>query len=151
MKRLNIVILLICIGLLPAFADKEATSVPNKSGGANMDQFKWKKRVILSYPTNEAAWEIQQKLILQLESQIDDRDLIIIRVDSKQKRVYQFSEAQRLELINKYKLTPGSHLLIGKDGGVKKKQLGKLELQLLFKIIDQMPMRRSEMKSSKND
>jgi hypothetical protein len=52
-------------------------------------------------------------------------------------------------MFKKYGLTPGSHVLIGKDGTAKQKQSGKLNLLEFFKLIDQMPMRKAEMESNR--
>jgi hypothetical protein len=117
-------------------------------------KFKWKNRIILCYPKNHDAWAEQQKLIELQRIQIEDRDLIIIRLDKQQKDVpnkLRFTKAQRLALIKAYRLTPGSSLLIGKDGKAKSKQSGKLRLRPLFELIDQMPMRRAEIQSDKAD
>jgi hypothetical protein len=113
--------------------DKEKTEF-------NMADFKWKNRIILSYPENEKAWAEQQKNIQQQQAQFKDRDLILLRVDEKQ---------EHLAMIKKYGLTAGSHVLIGKDGTAKEKQSGKLKLLEFFKLIDQMPMRKAEMESNR--
>lgn len=39
-----------------------------------------------------------------------------------------------------------SFVLIGKDGGVKDRQSGKLDLKAWFRLIDSMPMRQREMR-----
>jgi hypothetical protein len=105
----------------------------------DMSQYQWKNRIILSYPASDKDWSEQEKYMNQQSDQIKERDIIVIRVD----------EPQRQALIEKYGLKPGTHLLIGKDGEVKQKQSGKLDLPPLFNLIDQMPMRKEEMKSSK--
>ena len=138
--------ILLDIATFSACADKTEM----KKNGLDLAQFKWKNRVILCYPKNDDAWAEQQKLIEQQRAQIKDRDLVTIRVDKQQRSKpskLAFTEAQRLAVIKKYGLTPGSSLLIGKDGGAKRKQSGKLRLLPFFELIDQMPMRRAEMKS----
>ena len=40
-------------------------------------------------------------------------------------------------------------ILIGKDGGEKMRQVGSIDLQSIFKRIDSMPMRQSEMRRQK--
>lgn len=62
-----------------------------------------------------------------------------------------FLDDTRLRLISKYKLTSGSHLLIGKDGGVKRRQEGALDLKEFFTLINTMPMRMQERKRGKSD
>ena len=74
---------------------------------------------------------------------IKDRDLMILRLDAD---LSSYDKAQREKLMENYKLTKGSHILIGKDGQVKDRQNGDLNLEKWFKLIDTMPMRKSEMK-----
>jgi hypothetical protein len=141
----------LCIAVsLTACADQ----ADKKKAGMDITQFKWKNRIILSYPENEVTAAEQQKLIEQLQIQLRDRDLIILRVDEQQGdsgKELCFTEEQRLAVIKEYALTPGSHLLIGKDGNAKQKQSGELKLLLLFKQIDQMPMRKTEVQSKKSE
>ena len=139
MSLYNVFLAIIVMNILPACADSKSEDVAIKNERVNMNQFKWKNRVILSYPKTNQEWRDQEKLLLGVKDEIDDRDLIIIRVNE-----------QQAELIEKHKLQPGSHLLIGKDGDAKSKQKGKLDLQSYFRLIDQVPMRRTEMRPKEN-
>ena len=148
------IILLTKILLIIAAFTASAQNTNMKTMSLDLIKFKWKNRIILCYPKNHDAWAEQQKLIERQRIQIEDRDLIIIRLDKQQKDVpnkLRFTKAQRLALIKAYRLTPGNSLLIGKDGKAKSKQSGKLRLRPLFELIDQMPMRRAEIQSDKAD
>lgn len=143
-----------CICYTLFFASISACADQTNEGEKDIDmvEFKWKNRLILSYPKNESAWVEQQKLMEKLAEEINDRDLIILRLDKGQNEKNSkpsLSENQSLALIKKYKIEPGSHILIGKDGGEKRRQIGELKLLPLFQLIDKMPMRRAEMKSKK--
>ena len=109
----------------------------------NLNQYQWEKRIVLSYPSSSEAWEKQRQAIATLLPQIKDRDLLILRLD---KPIESYDQNQRKNLIKKYELTKGSHVLIGKDGGIKGRQSGELDLDQWFKLIDTMPMRKNEMK-----
>ena len=127
--------LFIAVSLSACAEDKQAT----------LDRFQWKNRIILTHPTNEDSWTTQQKMVQKLNADVTDRNLIIIRLDTKSDH---FSKSQGERLIKQYKLTKGNHILIGKDGGVKGKQTGQLDLQKWFELIDTMPMRQAEMKAN---
>ncbi len=120
--------------MTPVFAEKEKD---------HLHQYQWKKRIILTYPSSSKVWAEQLNMQRKLHAEVRDRDLIILRLDAA---MQDFSKSQREALIKKYKLTKGSHILIGKDGGVKDRQTGALNLKTWFKLIDTMPMRKSEMK-----
>ncbi len=108
----------------------------------NLSQYQWKNRIILTYPSSEEDWKKQLQSMQAAKNEIDDRDLLILRLDQA---LDQFSNKERFALIKKYKLTPGTHVLIGKDGFEKSRQKGVLNLEPYFKLIDTMPMRKKEM------
>jgi len=118
-----------------------------KGQAMTLKQYQWKNRVILSYPKDEKAWAAQQKARRQLAAELKDRDLIVIRLDKRDGAESAFSEVERVAILKKYKLTAGSHVLIGKDGLEKNRQVGKLEFKSLLGLIDQMSMRKAELRS----
>ena len=108
-----------------------------------LDQYQWKKRIILSYPSSPEATKIQLKNAAKFQAEINDRDLLILRLNE---HLESHTPAQRQAIMKKYQLTKGSHVLIGKDGGVKDRQSGALDFEKWFRLIDTMPMRQNEMK-----
>lgn len=134
MCRFSFITGLLCLFTLSACAEQAEPS---------LERFKWKKRIILSYPNDSQKWAEQLKAMRSRHLEIKDRDLMILRLDAN---LSSYDEAQREKLMENYKLTKGSHILIGKDGQVKDRQNGDLNLEKWFKLIDTMPMRQSEMK-----
>ena len=134
MRRFPFITGLLCLFTLSACAERAEPS---------LEKFKWKKRIILSYPSDSQKWAEQLKAMRSRHLEIKDRDLMILRLDTN---LSSYDKAQREKLIENYKLTKGSHILIGKDGQVKDRQNGDLNLEKWFKLIDTMPMRQSEMK-----
>jgi hypothetical protein len=59
----------------------------------------------------------------------------------------ELTPAQRTLLREQYDLstTNAIFILVGKDGGEKARQRGRLDLQAFFDLIDTMPMRLREM------
>jgi len=129
--------ILLTLGFFSAYADEKP---------AALNKFLWKNRIVLSYPASEKAWTAQRQATAELQRQVDDRDIVILRLDKPSKFLTQ---SQCTALIRHYKLSPGNHLLIGKDGTEKSRQSGPLKLDSWFSLIDTMPMRKAEIRSEK--
>lgn len=106
---------------------------------------RWQKRVLLlAAPTAEQADFRQQKALLATQATaLNARDFLVLEVFYQ-----QLSEADTQFLTRKIGLRPPAFaaVLIGKDGGVKKRSTKPIAPQSLFDIVDQMPMRRQEMR-----
>lgn len=113
----------------------------------NLNDFKWKNRIIL-------LKEIEEKGIKQLREaaeKIKDRDIIWFR--SKDGEIEtnfdgelseNFAEYLESEYFKKFEMNV---FLIGKDGGIKSKDK-ELNLKNYFGQIDSMPMRQREMQEN---
>ena len=134
MRILSFITGLLCLLILPTCAEQTEPLLA---------KLQWKKRIILSYPCDAQKWGEQLKAMRSRDLEIKARDLLILRLDAN---LSNYDKAQREKLMADYKLTKGSHVLIGKDGQVKDRQNGDLDLEKWFKLIDTMPMRQSEMK-----
>ncbi len=98
------------------------------SNSEQLEKYHWKKRIILltySDVSNKKVLE-QRKIFEQTPGENKERKLILIE---KVKEDIEF----KLDLI-------------GLDGGVKKSFKNIVPMKDLFKIIDSMPMRASELK-----
>jgi hypothetical protein len=116
----------------------------------SVDDLRWKNRVILVDETHE-------RVIRELEAQragIDDRGLLWFCVLNGEIRSnYEgLLEAGFLAHIREdyFAKTGFPVLLIGKDGGIKSRDLG-LDIQGYFERIDAMPMRQAEIARSNSD
>jgi len=121
------------IGVLSSCAEEKEPS---------LDKYQWKKRIILTHPADAQTWGEQLKSARRYHAKMTDRDLVMFRLDAE---MQTFTKSQRTALMKKYKLTKGTHVLIGKDGTEKGRQTGKLDIEKWFKLIDTMPMRKQEM------
>lgn len=102
-----------------------------------LSEYKWKNRVIVAYLEDEAGWKELQDSLKTHQHAIAERDLIIIdwnMLDEKDKEKLKAEGLKR-----------GVYLLFGKDGEMKAKQSGKLNLKKWFDLIDTMPMRKREI------
>lgn len=97
-------------------------------------EYLWKKRVIVILSSNLEKKENQLLLFSKVKSQMDERDLVIYKTDSSVDLNDYFDVKEAYTI-----------LLIGKDGTVKLRSNKLIPVKELFKLIDSMPMRQSEM------
>lgn len=118
----------------------------------------WQHRVVLllSPDAEEAAFRQQLDLWTAQPEEVTDRDLVLYQIfpdaGTGPGGAPLPPETLRL-LIHKYGPVPEKGLkfvLIGKDGTVKTEREAAVPMQELFGCIDQMPMRRAEMRRRKN-
>ena len=91
----------------------------------------WKSRVLLIFHGGQQQdWPEQRE---RYRKALKERDLVVIQGEE--------------EMADAYGVTSSDFtlILIGKDGGVKAKQVRRVNLPQLFRLIDAMPMRRKEM------
>ena len=106
---------------------------------------KWKKRLLLvAAPTaTQADFQRQKQLLATDPASLQERDLLVLDVPYDQLAP---ADQQYLRQQLKLKLSGFEVVLIGKDGGVKERSTHPLAPAALFSTIDQMPMRRQEMR-----
>ena len=117
-----------------------------------LSQLKWKNRVLLIF-ADQANNEnlIKQRQMLQRNpGEVADRDLIIVEIVGNEARNTD-DPSIRLDgdTLRKRFLPPKAGfavVLVGKDGGSKLERTTPIDPDLLFKTIDAMPMRQSEMR-----
>ena len=114
-----------------------------------LSDFKWKNRVLIlsNNPTHTDDVKNALQVIKESSKEIEQRDLIILIY--KKDNLYNLDDK---EVLFKHTNSTIKHLngflLIGKDGGIKSKQPYPLQLEEIFELIDRMPMRRAEVKST---
>ncbi len=114
-----------------------------------LSDYKWKNRVLVLSDSPPHANYVKNALQLINDSskKIEQRDLIILIY--KEDNLYNLDDKEILfKSINSTIKNLNGYLLIGKDGGIKSKQPYPLQLEEIFELIDSMPMRRAEMKST---
>jgi len=119
---------------------------------SHIDDLQWRNRIIIVI--NDKNFDFQEK-IKQNQMGVDERKISIIFYNKK--AVYfenklmseKFSISVSEKLIN----IDENHriILIGKDGGIKSSYSFETDLGKIFRDIDQMPMRRNELKVLKRN
>jgi hypothetical protein len=119
----------------------------------NLTTHLWEDRVILVFGSSSAEKSAQTQFTkLSAEpSDLADRNLVIYQIYDQEGQTPEGKSLTAKELKvfrQKFNIEVGTFavLLIGKDGGVKMKKTDLVEPQLIFDLIDSMPMRQAEMR-----
>ena len=116
----------------------------------DLDTYKWKNRLLFLF-TPSAENEQYKKQLEALNKQepgLRDRDLIVFRVvgDKALQGTTPLAAGSADNLREKLEVDDTFTLiLMGKDGGVKRREEKNVAVDELFAQIDSMPMRQREM------
>jgi len=101
-----------------------------------LEALRWENRVLVIHEPVLTAEEGKARVesLKKAKEDLEERDLAILKMDAEMKKKYQVKEDTFVLL------------LFGKDGGLKLRQEGKMDLEALYELIDQMPMRQREMR-----
>lgn len=126
----------------------QAQAPADKSIVALLKESKWQKRVLLLYaPTADNADLLRQQQLLAADRPgLTAREITVREVVAS-----QLSAADRTYVQQRLAVSGATFvlLLIGKDGGVKRRETEPISARSLFSTIDVMPMRQQEMRRPK--
>ena len=110
---------------------------------------KWEKRILL-IPCSDHTKSGQElkRILLKNQKSLNERDILFFILGEK-----QISNSTKKLIIpdrqmqKRFPLSGSQYTvyLIGKDGGTKLVKNDRLDLEKIFSLIDQMPMRQQEM------
>jgi hypothetical protein len=120
--------------------------------GTPLSEYKWKNRVLLIFAPKQHDANVQ-RILCEIEEQrhgLDDRDLVtgIIAAQgdsSLDEKVMLSREAIATRRLYHITLHHFVVVLIGKDGCEKFRSYEQPDLDSMFALIDQMPMRQQEV------
>lgn len=123
--------------------------------GVELGNYLWKKRPLLLFapsPNSPMYRSVSDSLSAHLD-QIQERHMVIIEVfQNGLVRIDGKSDSRRTaeSFRQQFSAKEGelTAILVGKDGGLKLRQSGSLDLGKIFSLIDTMPMRQQEMRKS---
>jgi hypothetical protein len=119
----------------------------------DLSKFQWKNRLLLIFAPdeNDSLFKKLQSEIITQEAEVEDRDLIIFELfglgSSRMNRA--LLDQSKVDSIRRRFSVPQRSfrvILIGKDGGIKLKRNGQIDLETIFELIDSMPMRKDEIR-----
>ncbi|WP_299529381.1 DUF4174 domain-containing protein [Ulvibacterium sp.] len=121
----------------------------------SLKDYQWKNRILLLFDDSRKSDTLKRQLekFSKTQKEMIDRDLILFIVADKDVFT-QNGHVQGMSLKDVYDTAGVSKkfkgiLLIGKDGGAKLKEEFLIHPQLVFDLIDGMPMRKAEMRAAK--
>ncbi|MBM0744958.1 DUF4174 domain-containing protein (plasmid) [Phormidium sp. CLA17] len=144
---------------VPAWSGLSTTSVDSTSGRLQMVEFKlsdyqWQHRTVLIFAPSKRipAYQQQVQMWQADRANVNERDLKLVEVlGTGESRVDgKFLSAASVERLRQQFGVPVEEfavILIGKDGTEKQRSQTPVDLAVLFRTIDVMPMRQQEMRS----
>jgi hypothetical protein len=118
----------------------------------NLSDQKWKNRVLLVFAPweNNNAYQQQMQLFSRHKAGFADRDLVLVQVlavGNNYANSQQIDESSTASLRDRFGISKEDFcvILVGKDGGVKRRDNVPVEATAIFNEIDAMPMRQQEM------
>ena len=126
---------------------------------AELTAYRWKYRPVLLFgPAESPILTRQREALVAAAAELAEREMIVVEVVGDGGMVHvpteleaashRLSPDQAAALRKRFEVEPGTFavLLIGKDGGEKRRVSEVIEPRDLFVQIDGMPMRRDEMR-----
>jgi hypothetical protein len=140
MRHLTLYITVFCMVLLaPAMTLAQTGKV------MRLEDYKWENRLLLVFaPDDNNSNFVEQLDVIGKNAQgIKERDLVVWELAPTGKHA-----GQRKELLVKFDVEESVYtlILLGKDGLEKYRSNKPVSMEEIFKVIDQMPMRRQEMR-----
>jgi len=131
----------------------------NKDAAADpLDSYRWKNRLIIASVPSKEDRDHLVALLISHRANLDNRNLVVIDVTLGTELIPSTihpDQEQTNMLRQRFKLNSAKktsqYILIGKDGGEKARQQGALNLANWLDLIDEMPMRRDEIKDQTLD
>lgn len=119
---------------------------PSETLEEKLSRYQWQKRVILVIASTEqdANFIEQKKRLESRKSGTEERDLEILYI-----AMNNINKTDGIFLRKSFAIDIQNFctILIGKDGGEKRRSNEPIQVEELFETIDAMPMRRQEIRS----
>ncbi len=137
-------------------SSQEVTNLLKNNAMTSLDNYKWKKRLLLLFaPKEDAAYQKQIQLFKEQQVGSDERDLLIVqllvegisRIDSQPINPVLAAQIRERFKVEQQKFQV---ILVGKDGTTKRRDHSLVPPEVIFGEIDAMPMRQQEMRSRSN-
>lgn len=115
----------------------------------DLERYRWQRRPLLLFAPDRdhPTFRRQRELLAGREGDLEERELTVLELLADAAHPSSLLAAR---LRDRYDVAPGAFalLLIGKDGGCKRRGGDATDLDILFAQIDAMPMRVREMRGA---
>lgn len=108
-------------------------------------KYRWAYRIIVIDEQLDDSAQLLEALLAKDEA-LKDRDLLVFWRSGPELICKNGDQPTIKDTRNRY----SGVVLIGKDGGIKLQRDRSVETQVIFDLIDSMPMRQSEMRRKSN-
>lgn len=130
--------------LMPAMAQAQEKKV------MNLETYKWENRLLLLFAPDKMHADFVRQIEINGKNKqgVKERQLKVLELVPGGN-----AAGMRQDLLQQFNVQPGSYtlLLLGKDGLEKYRSQQPVQLETIFGIIDQMPMRRQEMRKQNEE
>ena len=124
----------------------------------SLDRYQWENRLLLVFAPSVKSppYEAQMQLFGEADSAgFTGRDLILFRVLGEGESYAgdeRLSSTAADRLRERFEIAPDDFrvILVGKDGGEKRRDTAPVKTSAIFDEIDAMPMRQREMREQRN-
>ena len=138
----------------PEIANVAATPDRSQAIEFKLSDYQWQHRILLVFASSTDSSQYRQQMqIWQTDAAgTSDRDLKLVQIlgtGESQVDGRSLSSASAKRLRQQFGITPEAFaaILVGKDGTEKQRSQTPIDLAVLFRTIDSMPMRQREMRS----
>lgn len=117
---------------------------------ATLEDLKWKNRIVIYFPTSgkDPKFELDS-----IEEKLKERKIIFLSIGdvfySNPKLNFTQDYLRTIQEKHSSEKNRGHWLLIGLDGGIKEFKIGEPDWEFIFRTIDSMPMRQSEIRNTR--
>jgi hypothetical protein len=119
----------------------------------DLSQHRWQQRLLflVAPRDDDPGMALQRDAVARRSDALLDRDLLVFQLFAREglvaERALSAHDVQALRAALDLGPDDRSLILIGKDGGIKRRAPLDTDLGEIFRQIDAMPMRRSEMRA----
>jgi hypothetical protein len=140
----------------PLEAASTATTSSDRSDGVELklSGYQWQHRILLVFAPSTGSSHYRQQMQMWQSDQagVDNRDLKLVEVlgtGESQVDGQSISAASAKALRRQFGVSVEEFavILVGKDGTEKQRSQAPIDLAMLYRTIDAMPMRQQEMRS----
>ena len=124
----------------------------NYTWSQNLDKHQWKERVIyiVADKENHALLEQQFDLLNRDKQGLVDRNIVVYKCLEGKYTFYNWNDKPKINTASN--ISEGFKIvLVGLDGGEKYSSNTIVESDVIFNLIDAMPMRRQELEARKKN
>ena len=114
-----------------------------------LEDLKWKNRIVIYFPIPHQNPKFE---LDSIKEKLNERRIIFLSIGdvfySNSKLNFTQDYLRTLQEKHLPEKNQGYWLLIGLDGGIKETKIGEPDWDFIFRTIDSMPMRQSEIRKT---